>query len=77
MTTAYLTVADAARLLRRKPWPVYQAIKVGELRASQPGNEGPWLIEPADLMAIVQHFHHNPGGGTLGERLGRARKAQS
>lgn len=49
----YLTIAEAAGILRRKPWPVLQAIEAGELRAFQPGGEGAWLIDAGDLGGWV------------------------
>lgn len=70
MTTTYLTVSEAARRIRRKPYPVLQAIYRGELRAAQPGGEGAYLIRPADLEAYVQRSYGTTGG-TLGERLAR------
>lgn len=54
MMDTYLTPNEAGTLLRRKPWPILQAIYRGELRAFQPGGEGAWLIRPADLRAYVE-----------------------
>ena len=51
---AYITIREASDLLRRKPYPLHQAITRGELRAFQPGGSGPWLSRPADLRAYVE-----------------------
>jgi excisionase family DNA binding protein len=51
----YLTIAEAARVLACKPWPVYQAIERGDLVAFRPLGEGtPFLIRPADLRAYIE-----------------------
>ena len=50
----YLTIYEAAEITRRKPWPIYEAIRAGELTAFQPGGEGRWLIRPAHLRAYVE-----------------------
>ena len=43
-----------AGILRRKPYPVFQAIERGELVAFHPSGKGPWLIRTADLRAHVE-----------------------
>ena len=50
----YLRIAQAERLLHRKCWPLYMAVDSGELRASRPGGDGPWLIDPVDLRVYVE-----------------------
>jgi excisionase family DNA binding protein len=80
----YLTIAEAAKLLRRRIYALYLAIHNGELRACQPCNEGAWLIHPADLLAFVERSSDAPKrpdqgdetGGTLRERLARASMAE-
>ena len=78
---AYLTVAEAAALLRRKPYSLVKAIEAGELRASMPSNDGAWLIRPEDLLAYVERFtsgaqdtawsHHRRGRNASGARWRR------
>jgi excisionase family DNA binding protein len=70
--TGYLTCAEAGALLWRKPAPIHDAIRRGELRAFQPGGEGAWLIRPEDLEAWVEASGRGTCGGTLSERLARA-----
>jgi hypothetical protein len=80
----YLTIAEAAKLIRRRIYALYLAIHNGELRACQPCHEGAWLIHPADLLAFVERSSGAPkrpdraseAGGTLRERLSRARMAE-
>lgn len=62
-----MTAAEAAALLRTKPWPIVKAIQAGELRASMPSNEGPWLIRPEDLSAYVDRFANKVTGGALSQ----------
>lgn len=50
----YLTAAEAARILRTKPWPIVKAIRKGKLKAFRPSKSGPWLIRPTDLRAYVE-----------------------
>jgi hypothetical protein len=69
----YLTIKQAAKLLHRKSWPVYQAMQRGELSAFQPSNGGAWLIRPAGLEIYVGRFANRVTGGSLHERLARAR----
>lgn len=54
----YLTINEAAGVLRRSPWDIMGAIEKGDLRAFQPGHEGAWLIRPADLGAYVGRFEN-------------------
>jgi hypothetical protein len=66
----YLTPAQAARILHRKPYPVLMAIRSGKLRAWRPDDKGPWLITPADLTSYVE------GGAPAVDILSPAQLAQ-
>lgn len=74
---SYLAVSEAADLLRRKPWPIVEAIEAGELRASMPSNDGAWLIRPADLVAYVERFANEVTGGALDSREVRRERSQA
>jgi excisionase family DNA binding protein len=51
---SYLTAAEAAELLRCKPWHVIALIRNGLLIAARPvGPLGPWLIRRHDLDRCV------------------------
>lgn len=47
----YLTAAEAAEVLRVKPWEVSKLCKDKLLPATKPGLK--WLIDPADLRAYI------------------------
>lgn len=49
----YMTIAQAAKILRRKTWAIYEAVHNGDLPAFQPGGEGTYLIRPDDLERYV------------------------
>lgn len=61
----WLTVNESGQILRRKPWPIVEAIEAGELRASMPGNDGCWLIRPEDLAAYVDRYATDVPDGPL------------
>lgn len=71
----WLTVAEAGQIIRRKPWPIVQAIEAGELRASMPGNDGCWLIRPEDLVAYVDRYATDVPDGPLMTREERRERA--
>ena len=50
----YLTIAEAARFLRRSTWLVHLAVQSGDLPAFRPGGRGATLIRAADLQAYVE-----------------------
>jgi excisionase family DNA binding protein len=49
-----VTVAEAAALMRCKPWPVLKLVRSGRLPASRPvGDAGPWLIRRDALAELL------------------------
>jgi len=47
----HLTAAEAAEILRIKPYEASALCKSGALKATKPGLK--WLIDPADLAAYL------------------------
>ena len=69
VSDARVSVAEAAKIVGKSPETVRRAIRAGALEAERVGARGWWLVDPADVAALIVS---SPMPRTFGDGRGRA-----